>query len=112
MISRSGVRLRIPEYLEYLRSLECAVCHSKRNVVPAHGEPWGKGMKGPDWEALPLCGECHGAEHRGRKTFWSSVEKVLRITREGMVDIYTTKFCKIKGISKDELCKVDSSGGV
>ena len=83
--------LRCPEYLTFLRERSCAACTRTRldlfaagftrangfrltpicaSVDPAHGPVNGRGSKGPDSEAIPLCRLHHEESHKiGQKAF-------------------------------------------
>jgi len=53
---------RHPEYLRWIRSLPCSVCHTTRTVEAAHTGPHGLGQKSSDWSAIPLCARHHRTE--------------------------------------------------
>ena len=50
---------RSPKYLEFIRSMPCAVCGTQRGVEAAHTGPHALGRKASDFSAIPLCGPCH-----------------------------------------------------
>ena len=51
--------VRSPRYLEWIRTLPCAVCHRTRGVEAAHTGPHGLGQKSSDMSAIPLCARHH-----------------------------------------------------
>lgn len=68
------------KHLKFIRSLPCIVCGDDTTTEAAHirlaceeiGKRYvGKGEKPDDIWTLPLCGECHRAQHHiGELTFW------------------------------------------
>ena len=54
-----GKPARNPAYLQWIRTLPCAVCRGTRGVEAAHTGPHGLGQKSPDWSAIPLCWRHH-----------------------------------------------------
>jgi hypothetical protein len=46
---------RDSRYLQWIRTLPCAVCGTNRNVEAAHTGAHGLGQKSPDSSAIPLC---------------------------------------------------------
>ena len=74
--------LRDREYLDWLRERRCVACasmsrdprgwiHPWKGCDPAHGPVNGRGSKGPDNEAIPLCRHHHDEQHR---VGWPAVE--------------------------------------
>lgn len=58
---------RSPKYLAWLRTQPCAWCGRPAPSEAAHMGGGGKGIKGPDNLAIPLCGGpngCHAYSHR------------------------------------------------
>ena len=51
--------VRNPEYLQWIRTLPCSVCHTTRAVEAAHTGPHGLSQKSPDVSAIPLCARHH-----------------------------------------------------
>lgn len=62
---------RSEKYLKFVRSLPCCVCGNPLEVEAHHTVCGGKGLKGPDTYAIPLC-PLHHREHDslGKKTFY------------------------------------------
>ncbi|MBU0515573.1 MAG: DUF968 domain-containing protein [Proteobacteria bacterium] len=60
-------------YLAYIRLQPCLVCGGARGPSEAHHEDnGGKGLKGSDYRALPLCSIHHRERHdTGQQTFWT-----------------------------------------
>ena len=87
--AKDGTRLRDKDYLAWIRTQPCFLCRCP--AEPAHGRPWGKGMKGPDYEAIPLCRQCHENEHRAKIMLESD-------KRDLLVDKYNFKYCTEKEI--------------
>ena len=46
---------RDSRYLQWIRTLPCAVCRTTRNIEAAHTGAHGLGQKAPDSTAIPLC---------------------------------------------------------
>jgi hypothetical protein len=46
---------RDSRYLQWIRTLPCAVCRTTRNIEAAHTGGHGLGQKAPDSTAIPLC---------------------------------------------------------
>ncbi len=46
---------RDSRYLQWVRTLPCAVCRTTRNIEAAHTGAHGLGQKAPDSTAIPLC---------------------------------------------------------
>ncbi len=57
---------RHPAYLKWLRTKECAWCGKPGPSEAAHMGGGGRGIKGSDALAIPLCGPrgCHAYSHR------------------------------------------------
>lgn len=70
---------RNASYLKWIRTLPCASCGDPGSSQAAHvrmGNGGGMGLKPSDYRTLPLCPECHGAQHAGgERTFWETIEK-------------------------------------
>ena len=54
-----GKPVRNPAYLQWIRTLPCAVCRVTRGVEAAHTGPHGLGQKSSDLSAIPLCARHH-----------------------------------------------------
>lgn len=50
---------RSRKYLDFLRRMPCASCGARPPSEAAHGPVTGVGLKGSDFDAIPLCAECH-----------------------------------------------------
>ena len=78
MIKRSSKPRRGPardkQYLDWIREQPCAICE-QRPVEAAHVGLRGMGQKCSDYEAIPLCPDCHRigehSHHVLGKYFWS-----------------------------------------
>jgi hypothetical protein len=51
--------VRNPRYLQWIRTLPCSVCRTRRAVEAAHTGPHGLSQKSSDLSAIPLCGRHH-----------------------------------------------------
>jgi hypothetical protein len=51
--------IRHPRYLQWIRTLPCSVCRTRRAVEAAHTGPRGLGQKSSDLSAIPLCARHH-----------------------------------------------------
>jgi hypothetical protein len=51
--------VRNARYLQWIRTLPCAVCRTIRAVEAAHTGPHGIGQKSSDLSAVPLCARHH-----------------------------------------------------
>ena len=51
--------VRNPGYLQWIRTLPCSVCRTRRAVEAAHTGPHGLSQKSSDLSAIPLCGRYH-----------------------------------------------------
>ena len=51
--------VRNPGYLQWIRTLPCSVCGTRRAVEAAHTGPHGLSQKSSDLSAIPLCGRHH-----------------------------------------------------
>jgi hypothetical protein len=62
---------RCPEYLDYVRSLRCCCCGAPAQSEAHHAfGPYlggGKGIKGSDYGAVPMCARHHRDEHDGHE---------------------------------------------
>ena len=59
---------RSVEYLDYIRTLGCAICGQQ--AEPHHAETGGVGMKCSDYKTIPLCRQHHDEIHRiGKLSF-------------------------------------------
>ena len=65
-------------YTDWIRTLECTVCGSRKGVQAAHMRgldklSGGMGKKPDDLYAIPLCAECHAKEHKeGRSSLFDA----------------------------------------
>jgi hypothetical protein len=50
---------RNPQYLAWIRTLPCSVCHTTGRIEAAHTGPHGIGQKSADTSAIPLCQKHH-----------------------------------------------------
>ena len=77
------------KYTDWIRTQPCAKCQRKP-VVVAHQRilgGGGMGLKPSDYDALPLCNECHHYEHQyGYVSLWWDVDK----DRNGIFRVYTS----------------------
>ena len=81
--------LRDRQYLDWLKDRWCVACIAGRDHAPsraggfvcdpAHGPVNGRGSKGPDNEAIPLCRHHHDEQHR---VGWSAFEERYGFSRE------------------------------
>jgi len=63
---------RSKAYLDYIRSLSCCVCQY-RPTEPHHASTGGTGMKGSDYDTIPMCRLHHAEYHQfGKVTFYHS----------------------------------------
>ncbi len=78
-----AAEFRCPKYIKFLRKegycMACGGTGGWMGCDPAHGPVNGTSSKGPDREAGPLCGECHGHQHR---MGWPAFEALFRFSRE------------------------------
>ena len=51
--------VRNPVYLQWIRTLPCAVCRTTRQIEAAHTGPHGISQKSSDLSAIPLCARHH-----------------------------------------------------
>jgi hypothetical protein len=51
--------VRNPGYLQWIRTLPCAVCRTTRQIEAAHTGPHGISQKSSDLSAIPLCARHH-----------------------------------------------------
>ena len=94
--AKDGTRLRDKNYLAWIRTQTCHVRKDHGTGEPDHGKAWGKGMKGPDHEALPLCRKCHRDRHDGRWMYGP-------MSRGMFVDKFNKAYCKQNNITLKEL---------
>jgi len=94
--AKNGTKLRDKAYLDWIRTQPCHVKKEHGPGEPDHGRVWGKGMRGPDSEALPLCRNCHRNRHDGKWMYGPTA-------RETLVDYYNSEYCKLKRITINEL---------
>lgn len=84
--------LRDKRYLGWIRTLDCAVCGRKGPNDPHHVNKeghGGKGIKGDDTRAIPLCNEHHREFHdKGRLTFAERHGIDYEITIEALNRVY------------------------
>ena len=77
---------RNPRYLKWIRSKPCLNGHLY-NVAPHHEGNRGMGIKASDFDALPLCFECHRKRHDKGRSIWNEwgidpVEKIKQFNDE------------------------------
>lgn len=60
---------RCPAYLQWLKRFPCVCCGLGRWIDPAHFGPHATGQKASDFDALPLCRQCHIEYHKSARTF-------------------------------------------
>lgn len=80
MLRQREPRQKNPRYLDFIRSLPCAVCKDDtsteaahiRTASLAHGKNHtGMAEKSSDKWAVPLCGKCHREQHAfGNELKW------------------------------------------
>ncbi len=106
--------MRDRDYLNWLRDQRCVVTkkcgypiavtmrphlHWKTTIVdPAHGPPAGRGMKGPDNEAIPLTRYYHDEQ---TKLGWAAFEAKYGIDREKEAAAHWALY---KLIGKEDIC--------
>jgi hypothetical protein len=102
--SKSGVRLRDKKYLDWIKCCGCVwgsiwdtpAGPCQGDIVPMHGKPWGRGMKGPDYETLPGCVCHHNSEHQGQL-------EIKEPARSKLVLALNEAYCKQNNITLTEL---------
>jgi hypothetical protein len=81
---------RCEDYLDFIRGLPCLYCKCRPGegqVVQAHHEGkrlagGGIGIKGCDFDTVPLCPIHHGEYHqRGQIGFWTREQTLAKFTR-------------------------------
>ena len=91
------------EYLDWLMVRGCVACfiehgrlHWKGGVLcdPAHGPSAGKGLKGPDKEAIPLCRHHHVEQHG---IGWQEFEAKYSFSREHEAEAHYAVYQLEKG---------------
>lgn len=102
--AKDGTKLRDAKYLKWIRGCGCiwggigglpaGPCQG--DIVPAHGKPWGRGMKGPDYATLPMCHYHHTQEHNGTLT-------ISETARDKMVLQMNEHYCSHTGITLKDL---------
>jgi hypothetical protein len=73
-------RVENRNYLDWIRSLHCLICHDNVDVIAAHiryqdsrygKRQTGKGEKPSDIFVVPLCSQCHRGQHDdNEERFW------------------------------------------
>lgn len=78
---------RDPKYLKWLRSQACVVC-SNTNTEAHHTSTGGMGIKGSDYEAVPVCHTCHMMLHNqyAKNSYWD--ENILKSIIERLLTKY------------------------
>ena len=106
--AKDGTRLRDKKYLDFIRGCNCvweSVAWPKQfptvppcfgDIIPAHGKPWGRGIKGPDWNCLPICFHHHNLEHLGEL-------EIKEPARSRLVDAFNKAYCEQNNITLKEL---------
>ena len=91
--SRRVSVLRDPEYLAFLRERSCVACciltRLATRIDAAHGPVNGRGSKGPDDQAIPLCRRHHQLQHA---MGWPRFEKEYGFSREQAAAAHWTAF--------------------
>jgi len=78
-------------YTDWIRTLECTVCGSRRGVQAAHMRgldklSGGAGLKPDDLYVIPLCGCCHAIEHNeGRGKLFDARQENMLLVLCGML---------------------------
>lgn len=71
-------RWRSQKHLTWIRGLVCVMCFAENPIEAAHVRilgGGGMGMKPADYDAVPLCRDCHSLQHNlGERTFWDDYE--------------------------------------
>lgn len=78
---------RDKKYLVWLRSQPCIRC-SNPYTEAHHTSSGGMGIKGSDYDAIPLCHNCHMAVHQkyGKQGFWTPEQ--LKVIIAKLLDKY------------------------
>jgi len=100
---------RNPKYLRFLKAGHCSVCWRNELpgdnptygdssfvciIDPCHGPVNGKGSKGPDSEAVPMCRVHHEQQHLWG---WPRFEKYHGFSRSGEAAKWWAAFEKLAG---------------
>lgn len=80
---------RDESYLDYIRSLACAVC-DKPSPDAHHVETGGVGMKGSDYMTVPLCRSCHGELHQHGEQAVFGDYNVYKLVAQYVIEYFTT----------------------
>jgi len=76
--------VRSRHYLAWIRTKPCAYCGRRYGIQAAH-QGLGEGIMGgkvSDLRCVPLCHDCHRAEHaQGHDTFWQGYDLATKIVR-------------------------------
>jgi hypothetical protein len=86
--------VRHPGYLDWIRTLPCAVCRTIRAVEAAHTGPHGMSQKSSDLSAIPLCATHHRtAQDSYHKLGPRKFSEVHRLNIPGIVARLSAKPC-------------------
>lgn len=89
--------IRDRAYLDWIKTLPCAVCHQTRGIDPAHTGSHGLSIKASDHRAIPLCRRHHDEYGLGRRLFEQKysldIEALIRkLNEKPKVRIFQGKF--------------------
>lgn len=78
---------RDSKYLKWLRGHPCVICNSIYTEAH-HTSTGGIGIKGSDYEAVPVCHTCHMMLHNqyAKNSYWD--ENILKSIIEGLLTKY------------------------
>ena len=83
---------RDKKYLDYIRSLPCAICKTRARSQAAHVRyiaPCGTGLKPSDNFTVPLCALCHSDQHNhGEENWWVDKKIDPKIVTDVLFDLY------------------------
>ena len=92
-------------YLDWIRSLPCCACGTKRNIEAAHvGHDGGMRQKCSDFATAPLCADCHRSgpySFHGLNGGARAFAAMNCLDFDALVQRYNHAYCTVKGIALD-----------
>ena len=85
-------RFKSRKYLDFVKSLPCANCHSiadEAHHIIGVGGLSGMGLTAPDWATMPLCRPCHSLIHTTPELWPLQWEWVARTMAQAIINCKT-----------------------
>lgn len=83
---------RDKRYLRFIKLFPCVCCGKEGSIDPCHFGDHGISIKASDYDALPMCRQCHNEQGKSAKRFAERKGLNLPELREYFLHIYKQKY--------------------